>query len=236
MANAISTVESIANEVADLLRHDNLDVRIYQWIGLAYNDIVQRSPLELFCTYTELTVDSGEYVSNAAIPDQIGTPVAAIFMNASKVYMARYVTPADYNRITSTGAEVPVGVVPLFWTIKNDGATYTLFITPPASGDTVVTLVWGGNYLDTPPTNTSILNLPYHFEHVLIWGAAAIGASILRTPMFPVYEGEYGQAFDEMISLVGYRPDAVPVLRSIKGPYAGTPKLQAPPRFPQNIS
>lgn len=234
MANAISTVEDLAGEVADLLRHDNLDTRLYQWLGMAFNDIVQRSPLELFCTYSQDIVATGEY--STAIGEHIGTPVAAIFVNADIVYMARYVTPADYNRITSTGAEIAAATIPLFWTVKNDGSTYKLFITPPASGATTVTLVWAGNYLDTPPTNTSILGFPYHFEHVLIWGAAAIGASILRTPAFPIYEAEYGQAFDEMLSLIGYRPDAVPVLRSIKGPYAGTPKLNAPPRFPQTIS
>jgi len=233
--NPISLVSALAEEVADTLRHDNLDTRIHQWIGLAFNDMVDRSPIELFQEATVVTVADGD--SSVAFTTDITTPMGATFVDAnSKLYVASYVSSTDFSRLTAIGAAITASTMPLYWTIKQDGTTQKLFISPPASGAIVATVFWAGKYLSTSPGGSDKLDLPYHFEHVLVWGAAALGAMAVRPSLHPLFQAEYEQALGDMQQIVSYHPDATPVRRSITGVHAGSRKMQAPPRFPQNIS
>ena len=234
MANALSSVGTLAQEVATLLGFDNIDARIYQWIGMVYNDVLQREPADLFYTKSVDTIATG--ADSTELGEQVGTPVAAIFTNDDKVYFAMYITENDFDRKIATGATVASSTIPLYWTIRNDGSTQKIYINPPASGETTVTLLWLGNYLATPPSSGDYLSIPYHFEHVIVWGAAALGAQVLRMNSYALFASEFEEHLMELHQLMGYKPSSVPVMRSVTGPYTGTHRFMAGPRFPQNIN
>lgn len=234
MANNMSSVSDLAQEVATLLGFDNIDARIYQWIGMIYNEVIQRQPVDLFYTTSVDTISDGDY--STTLGENVGTPVAAIFQNDDKIYYALYITENDFDRKIATGAAVSESTIPLYWTIRNDGSTQKLFINPPASGDTICTLLWLGNYLDSAPEAGDYLSIPYHFEHVIVWGAASIGAQVLRMSSYALFTSEYEEALNDLYQLMGYKPSNVPVLRSVTGPYTGTHRFMTGPRFPSTIN
>jgi hypothetical protein len=116
------------------------------------------------------------------------------------------------------------------------GSTYTLNVWPATASNTVVTVLWSGNSINTElVVGTGYLPLPYHFEHVLIWGASALAAAGLDPTMYPVFQGEYETGLQDLIWIMNLRPDSQPTLRSITGLYAGSPRMSAPPRIPDTI-
>jgi hypothetical protein len=223
MSNAMSTCSDLATQVAGLLRQDNINNQIYTWLGMTYADMAQRVPFELFHRHEEVTVL--DTTSSIAITAMVGTMMAAIFVNGGKLYLARQVPLTDFDRITRVGAAWSTTDCPLIWAIGNDtDGTFKLFIHPAAAGDTTVTLLYSGDY-ETAITGATILELPYHHEHALIWGTAELGALMVRPPLAQAFRAEYEEALQDIQQTLGYHPDAVPILRSVTGPYTGTPKM-----------
>lgn len=237
--NYKSTVGTLAEEVADLLRHDNIDARIYSWIGMTYGEVLQRFPLEFFQELVTETFVAGEESKAFTTPDTVGTPMALVMKTSThSLYSPKYVSPQDYSRITVDSTEADADI-PRVWTImQNATPADALFIWPGCVGASVAYLFHVAPGLTAVPTGADYLpNIPYHFEDVIVWGAAALGASMLRTPAYPIYQGEYEEALFAMSSILGYKPDSTPVMRSITGEHAGSMMAGGGGgRFPETIS
>lgn len=235
MANAKTLVSNLAQEVASLLRHDNVDPRIYEWLGLGWNALVQRCPLSCLAQLTNLTISSG--TSSVTVSDNLGTPLGVVFRNATAVVcLPAQLTSMDFNRLKASSGSLADATVPLAWTLQNQGTTMKLEILPGASGDIQATILWSGLYSADVPVGTDLFDLPYHWEHVWIWQAAAIGATVLRQPMAPYISREAEDSLQEFLLQMGYAPDATPVLRQVGGVYAGTGRLRRLPQVPDTIS
>jgi len=236
--NYKSTVSTIAEEVAGILRHDNIDARIYAWIAMAYADVIQRLPLEFMQELVTETVDTGTATEPFTTQDNIGTIMAVVLKNATHyLYVPQYVSPADYSRITVDSTEAD-STVPRLWTSMQDATPAdAFFIWPGASGEMTAYVFHIAPGLTSVPAGGDYLpNIPYHFEDVIIWGAAAYGGAVLRTQAYPIYQQEYEEAILAMGSILAYKPDSTPVFRSITGPYAGTVSMNAGARYPETIS
>jgi hypothetical protein len=236
MANSKTLVSALAEEVADLLRHDNLDTRIYEWIGLAFNEMVQRTPLSLFYKMETATIASG-----ASSVDLVGLPgvlTMAVFRGADdRIYLPQQLSPTDFRRLKASSGTVANATVPLAWTLVSDGTEENRILVFPGMGqDVFITLLSLSQHMESVPVGTDFLHLPYHFEHVVIWGAAALGAEALRTQASSVFFNEFENSLQEMTVMMAYAPDATPALRSLNGAYAGTGRLKTMPRVPDTIS
>jgi len=227
-----TNVTNLAEEVADLLRHDNLDSRILQWIQLTWNDLCQRFVSDLTTDFTSVTIATG---STATLSSNVGTMRAVIAVDTGgTLYIPTEITGVDYSRVTLQDS-ASVGS-PRFWTIEMTGAgTQQLKVWPPVASSTVFTLLWAGNPRTTDLAGTDYLKLPYWAEHVIIWGAAAYGSLALDRTLYPIFMGEFERLLQDLVGMNVYRPDTVPVLRSVAGPYAGTPRMAVPPRIPETI-
>lgn len=227
MANPTTLVSNLVVEVCNILKLDNVDPRVHEWVGMAYNDLCQRAPCHIFHNVAEVTVASG--ATSVTLSDEVGMMVAAIFRNNGICYMAQYVTPGDYSRLVSTGSTATASTVPLYWTVEKVATTQKLEVYPTTSGDTAVTLIWSGNYEATPPSGSSLLKLPYHFEGALVWGAAALGALLMRPELYAICQAEYEEAIQDMLFVLSYYPDTEATMRSIGTPFVGgvSPALQA---------
>jgi len=235
MANPISTVGTLAAEVSDILGIDNLDARIYEWVGLTFNDLCQRIPSHLFYTTSVDTITSGN--STVTLGEEIGTPIAMIAVNQTTftAYIVQYRTPRDFSQLVNIGAAIASGNQPIFWSVRKEATTTKILITPPAAANMLLTLIWAGAYEDTAPGASTKLSLPYHFEGLLVWGAAWFGAMSMVPERAALAQGEYELAVRSMLQILGYSPDAVPVMRSISGPYARTPFQPELPRIPDTV-
>lgn len=242
MANSSSTVNALADEVADLLRHDNLDTRILVWISSAFNDIIRSTPSLMFLNIVTVQITAGNNSIDLLVDDdepKFIEPYCGVFMDASKnVYAPRYKTLIDFSKFakTSDGQNV-TAAIPEIWTVApstTEPGKSTLHIYPKASDTITATIFYTGTMLTTPAGGGDMLDFPYHFENALIWGAAAFGARVLRPQLFPIFEEEYRSHVQDMNTILAYKPDLTPVLRSVVGPYARTSRL-APPQFPNQI-
>jgi len=244
--NNNSDVGTLADEVADLLRHDNLDQRINTWITAVYLDIAGKAPLSLFLrkagTYT---IPAGTETVALSSITSASNPVALLVTNGNgaKLVAPRYVTFIDFSRMAHDmqgGAALQQAHDPIIWSI-GPGVDETLgkgalYIAPATVQECYAELFYiGPTHHTTPLASNKYVALPYHFEHVLVWGAAAIGAKTLRPELYTLFRGEYEQALSEMNSIMSYKPDGVPVLRSVQGPYGGTPKM-AGMQYPDTIN
>lgn len=236
-ANYLTKVGDLATEVASLLGIDNLDKRIHTWISLAFNDLIRRNPGNLFYTSSVTTIASGE---TGTLDTTNSIPVVAIFKTSSTIYVPRQQTAIDYARVAHavSGGSLASGSVPLHWSIGPDTGTPgrgTLYVYPTLSASVDVTIIWTGKNLTGPSASTDYLHLPYHFEHVIIWGAAYHGAKAVNHPAVKVFLSEHEEAISNMYHILTYSPDTVPVRRSITGEYGGTQRLRPIPRIPDTI-
>lgn len=229
-----TTVANLAEEVALLLRHDNLDNRINQWLALAFNDIASRKPDPLFSSVTTATIAAS--ATSVTITDQVGTPRAAMAVDTNGVlYIPTQLAPTDYGRISTSESTAPPGN-PRYWLIEKSGATMKLKVWPSAATETYYTIIWSGNPVTSELAGTDYLNIPYWAESVVIWHAAAIGAAIVRPDLAPLFTGEAEQLIQDMYWIIGLKPDSVPILREISSPYGQSPRMAVPPRLPETIS
>jgi hypothetical protein len=239
MANGMSLVSSLSTEVGVLLRHDNFDPRIYEWLSLALQDIKVRAPVDLFFEMLSGTILDTTFAG--VLSEDITYPVALVVWRSSDyaMYSPKYVSPSDYDRVFSGSGDPITANVPLIWTIKNistaGSTSQALWVYPGRSG-TADYRLFHINTTASVPTAAEYLNIPYHFEHLVIFGAAAIGAAALQLPTAPIFDAEYEQALQDFKMINTYRPSSFPLLRSISGPYAGTQRVPAIARFPANIS
>jgi hypothetical protein len=238
--NYKSTVGQIAEEVAGLLRHDNIDARVYAWIGMAYADVLQRLPLDYFQEFLQEAVAATAATDELTTDENVGTPMACVMQatTGSLLYLPTWVTPAEYSRITITDSVEGDSTIPRVWTImKNSSDNDAVFIYPPSSGGHAVYLFHIPPGLSAVPATADYLPMiPYHFEDVIIWGAAMFGAQIIRSAATQVYVAEYEEALQDLGMILSYHPDSTPVHRSIDGAYEGTPRMRNMAQFPQTIS
>lgn len=233
MPNAQSQVSALAQEMADILGIDNLDARLYEWLGFIFNDLCQRVPNPLFYSTSVDTIASG--AGSVTLGEAVGTPVAMIAVSAttSDLWIPIYRPPAEFDRLVNIGSAIGVGTQPMIWTIMPVGSTYKVRISPPASGDMVMTLVWSGNYLATAPEASTKISLPYHFESVLIWGASWYASMSVAPDRAMICQMEYETALMDMVKILSLYSDSVPQMRQIEGPLAGfQPEL---PRIPESL-
>jgi len=240
MANVLTNVNGLVEEVADLLRHDNLDTRINTWITSTYNEMITRAPMDVFLKNITLTyVANSESIAITTLAD-VGTPVYLICKetNGHTVYIPRYVTMQDFGRYShATGGNAQAtSTVPLVWSIGPDDAglqgKYAVHIYPKCSVGLVLNLFYTANRETAPVAGDGYLDLPYHFEHILIWGAVAKGLKALRPGLYPAAKAEYEEGLQDMLMILNYHPDEVPILRQLNGPYAGSIRGFVPPRYP----
>lgn len=229
MANPTSTVSDLVIEVCNILKLDNVDPRANEWLGMAFNDICQQVIDPLFHEVSVVTVGTGD--SSVALSEQIGVPVAAVFVNGGKTFLAQQLSPNDYSRTVNIGSAISSTAQPKYWTIQLDGSAYKLYITPPSAGGTEVTLIWAGNYVSSPPSGSTLLNMPYHFEGALIWRAAFYGAIFIRPELQQLCDIEFQEAMMDMQFILGYHPDTFPTMRSVRGPYIDSGRQPQMARF-----
>jgi hypothetical protein len=115
---------------------------------------------------------------------------------------------------------------------NNDPGKTLLYIWPSCSTTLRGILYYTGSLNQERLEQEEYTVLPYHWEHVLVWGAAAMGAKFLRPELYPLYLSEYEQGLKDMQLMLTYWPDSVPTMRGINGPYANSPRMMAPPRLP----
>jgi hypothetical protein len=218
---------------------------------MVWNDICQRAPSVLFLKSVSATVPSGGGKTSEVIDIALASyytmnnPALLVFqtIGSNIIYIPRFVTMVDYARTAhNTSGTVPLnGTVPMIWSIGgNEDSTQgkaRIFMYPSMLSGGKITVFYTSKFQASPLSGVSFVpDFPYHFEHVLVWGAAALGAKVLMPESYPIFRGEYEQALRNMYITLNYQPDSTPVLRSINGPYDRTPLMMAPPRFPQNIS
>lgn len=243
MANARTTAANLADEVAELLRHSNIDRRILDWLGTTFNDIVVRcGPCHLFTDWIEALAIGSNTKEEPLTADQeaaLGSPILAIFVgNSNKLYTPEYRTPQDFDKLEKeVGGSAPTsGTIPLYWTISEtavaDGRRALRWF-PETTGAYTAWIAHTGRYLDDSPTGSSFFFLPYHWEHLLIWGAAAQGAAIVRPELADGFQMEYELALASFQRLMDETPDSQPVLKAVGGPYSGTSMMR---RLPETIT
>jgi hypothetical protein len=235
-------IAAMAEEVATLLRHSNLDVRIYTWLSMAYDDLVSRSP-QLLSTAGSIFSMNDAAVTNPTpmSPNRVDNPIGLIYLDGTNYYwfIPEYVPFPDMQRMwsgsyagASAAAEIATG--PRYWswgpeigdTTTNYGAIW-FYPTRSVVGIFYVIQNLKGIAGAMPSVGQTFI-LPYAFENALIWGAAAIGAGALRPSLYPLYQGEYESAAKSLLDILSYGPDATPVMRSSSGPYAGSSRLMPP--------
>lgn len=238
---AASLVSQVVSEVADLLRHDNLDVRVQDWVSMAWDDMIQRVGGWRFHKATSvIQITTGTY--KAALTSDIGDPVLLILYNDSTFSMQ---TPeyVSLNRFRSLSRNEVIAAAATIrqWTLGPDpwdaagvsGIGKSNVLIFPATNANIWAQVIYTNPTQVEKTSlTATTELPYHWEHVLIWGASSLGAKFLRPDLYPLYLSEYEQGIRDMQLMLSYWPDSIPQLRNIQGPYAKTPRMMAPPRVP----
>lgn len=248
---AASLVSVLVDEVADLLRHDNLDTRVQTWLRMAFNDMASRMPVWRFFEWAHTAAISLGTLGYATLPTNGGSegvdPVGAIvFDNTGKIWTPRYVPYLEmrrWNRNLSLDA-LPTGDGPLVWTIgpypkegtSTDAGRNNVFWYPVSSAATwYMSLLGRINREPTDLALTTRYRVPYHMEHALVWGASYFGAKFLRPQIAEVYLAEYEQAIRNLTWVLTFKPDATPIMRSLGAPYEGTSRLSTMPRIPSNI-
>jgi hypothetical protein len=245
---------TLAEEVADLIRHDNLDTRILTWLRMAFNDMVSRMPVWRF-NYPNMTafgvtgtsggVESGGLDLTSL--DYQDVVVGLVSANSGTLYVPRYVPWGHFrSQYHNRASAAPVtGVYPEVWSIGPDsryqastlatGRTKIYVWPVPATGASFQFTVYSRRAGYSTDVTTSRYPLPYHMEHALVWGAAYFAAKALRPQLAQVFMAEYEQAVQNLSWILTYKPDATPVMRSNRGVYDGSSRLSTIPRIPTNI-
>jgi hypothetical protein len=239
----MATVSVLADEVADLIRHDNIDTRILDWVAMTYNDITTRCKCWLFTQTGNGSVASqGSQVISMA---NIGNPISVIMVDPSNstLYFPKLIPFGELRRFSHNTATLTEGKPthcafgPGDRVASSSSGKSHLWIYPATdAANWVAQVIYWTDHLTDTVTGAETLGLPVHFEHVLVWGAAARAASILRPELYPIYQQEYESALANMKMIMTYKPDLVPYMRAVSGPYAQSSRMNTMPRFPSNIS
>jgi hypothetical protein len=253
---AASLISEIVREAADLLRHDSLDTRLQDWVSMTANDMSQRVKGWRFYSYEAFAYDysnppiapTGGLVSSVSNPIllQLTTATGAVqnhcpeyvSFNQYRAMVPPYVGSATTGVTAVTDVKIWT-IGPAWWTQgtlggaspTTAGKSYVMIYPKCMSLLNCVLFFEGLPYSDTANL-VDYSSLPYHWEHVLVWGTAALGAKFLRPELYPLYLSEYEQGLKDMQLTLSYWPDSVPTMRGINGPYANSPRMMAPPRLP----
>jgi hypothetical protein len=249
MANARTIVSEIADEAADLLGVSNMDRRIFDWIGLTFNDMVSRSINPVFHDVMgPLTVadDSNGVDLSADQEAYLGSPILLVMTRSGgNTIVPEYREPVDFDRLyksRGTGGSVATATEPRYWTVSTsslDGTEYdgrrSVRYWPQVTEAYSAWLWHTGNAMDDTPAGTDYVWLPYHFEHVLVWGTCAKGAPMVRPELADAYKAEYELWLQAMTLLMNRAPDQNTTLKGIRPGELDMPFLQVP-RLPGTIS
>lgn len=245
---ARSTLATLVEEVADLLRHDHFDTRIQTWVSVTLNDLTRRFSLWRFWLYTSGTISAGDETAElSSTASTLGDVIGCVMCEdgSSGIYTPRYVPIAEFQHRAHDlqGGSAVTGTVPLIYSIgpaprtdatEEDIGRDSIYVAPiDDTNDRNYALWYVHPWLTDNPASTAYsVGVPYHFEGALVWGAAAMGAKAISPQLYPLFTKEYEDAIASLAHTVLYKPDGMPVLRSAKGPYGVTQKGLAPPRFP----
>jgi hypothetical protein len=232
-----STVGQLVTEVATLLRHDNIDERIKSWLYIAMKDIHSRAATWRTLAMSTALISAGDHRAAASSTGQI-VALGGVYETSGIVCLPNYVQPTDFRRLVYSqgGNDISETGGPLIWTMLESTTSGRVEIAmyPTSTVDvTFYFLTQSPVYI--PENSAEFYFLPYHWENVLIWGAAAFGAQALASNLYPLFQGEYEEAIHKMIAMLTYRPDSTPVLRSVVSPYGGTISTRRY-RLPDNIT
>ncbi len=246
----MSLTSTLVTDVSNILRRANLDSRILDWIGMAYNDATSRYP-----TYVTVQQGAGTIAASNLSGAWLGgynlsNPIVAIFVDSdSKYYFPNYVPMTDFSvyRRDMDMASPVSGSPPVVWsygpaprvntTLGNSfGGSGYLYVYPAApTGGYTVYILYHGQTVDGPPTPTTVLKWPSHFDDVLVWGAAYYGAMVVNRQIVGICKEMYEQALRRMALILTYKPDALPQKRSaVDNPYMGITVPQMA-RFPDTL-
>lgn len=246
---AASLVSALVEEVADLLRHDNMDTRIITFLRMAYNDMLTRMPVWRFYGVSNvMTISAGETdaLAGGGRIDFTDPVVCLAFDNSGILRLPRYLPLTEFRRTAhyNDGDAAATGSIPLIWTIGPANRTTNsatagranLYIWPsPSAGSFTFYLIGRKQRETTDKALSSRYPLPYHMETALVWGAAYFGAKALRPELASLFMTEYEQAIRNLTWILTYKPDATPVLREVGSPYARSSRMATMPRIPNNI-
>jgi len=246
------TLGELAAAVQDLLRTRDKTSAAYTWVNTALAEIYsQTTGMMTRRTITfPITAGVGETGKCAfdvtQIPNNFVSPVSLWVVHSSasgKLYAPTYLPPHEFMRTASWQYAASSQDGPVYWTITrvgtntpsdsvNDLKTFTLYLDPGFAAST--TRVCHMTYIATPVWQTEAANYVEcfpHWEHVLIWKAAAIGARAIRHRLADVFEIEAGHALQTMYTVEKYQPDDV--IESQGGNLLGTRRYGY--TLPQNM-
>jgi hypothetical protein len=242
---AATVVSTLVEEVADLLRHDNLDSRILTWMTMTFNDMVNRMNCWRFNTFETVTCTGAANTEAFALTKALGDPIAMIFQDKNgKLQIPQYRTWRDFTKYSHRSSQVTADV-PEIWSIGPSpryaavgdavGKAYLYFYPILSTGTNYATLISSKTTLTGDQGTTNFLEIPFHMEHCLVWGSAWVGSRLIRPQLAQLYQTEYEQALRNISLMLNYHPDSVPVRRSITGPYTGSVRLNTMPRIPEHL-
>lgn len=247
MANSRTLASELADEVADLLGVANSDRRILDWLGLVFNDMVTRSINPLFHDVIgPLTISDNSTGADLSADEEVslGSPILLVMTRSGgNLIVPEYRTPADFDKLFKdrTGGSVATATEPRYWTVSTSalgGTEYdgrrSVRYWPQVTEAYNAWLWHTGQYMNDTPDGADYIWLPYHFEHVLVWGAAAMGATFIRPESADIYKAEYETWLQAMTLLMNRAPDQETTRKSLIPKDAEMPFLQVQ-RFPDTI-
>lgn len=247
MANSRTIASELADEVADLLGVSNADRRILDWLGMVYNEIVTRSINPLFYEVIgPITIADNSNGADLTADQEVslGSPMLLVLTRSGgNLVTPEYRPPTDFDKLFKErgGSSVATATEPRFWTLSTsslDGTEYdgrrSIRYWPQVTEAYNAWLWTTGLSLDDSPAGTDYVWLPYHFEHVLIWGAASIGARIIRPETADAYKAEYENWLMAMTIMLNRAPDQDTTRKSLVPREAEFPMFQGA-RFPDTI-
>lgn len=244
----MSLVSTLVTDVANILRRDNLDLRILDWIGMAYNDAVTRYPSWISNQYGAATITSsgqyGAWLGGYALSN----PLVGVFVDSNSVfYTPKLVPMTDFGTYSHSvnGGSFATGTTPVLWSYGppsreaalsagSEVVTYVYPVNP--SSDYFVQVVYQGQYLSAAPAMTDQIRWPAHFDHVLVWGAAYFGAMMVKREIAPIAMSKYESSLRSMATLLSYKPDATPQKREVVSSAYEGGSVYPGARFPDTIS
>jgi hypothetical protein len=225
------TLGELAADVQDLLRTRDKTAAAYTWVNKALGEIyAQTSGLMTRRTVTfPITAGAGETGKCAfeisAIPNNFVSPVSlwVVLSGAAtaELWAPTYLPPSEFMRTASWQYKTSSALEIRYYTISRIGTnvpsddvgdlrTMTLYIDPGFAANT--TRVCHLTYIATPQWQTTPENYVEcfpHWEHVLIWKAAAVGAQALKHRLADIFEIEANHALQTMYAVEKYQPDDV---------------------------
>lgn len=253
MANR-TTLSQLAARTQDLLRTTDKSAEAMTWVNTALSEICTRTSGLMTRRAVHFSIAAGvseagkAYFEISAICPNFVSPISLFIViqgAGSLIYTPRYLPPPEFFRTASWKTAASQGAQIEWYTIARVGSntpsstladlkTLGLYIDPGLVASTtrwcyltyMATPIWqssSGNYIECFP----------HWEHVVIWKAAAIGARAIKHRLHDIFELEANHALQTMYTVEKYQPDTVPMSLGTDRVLTGTRRFQY--ALPQEI-